>query len=174
MRRCKQAVLSFFVVAFVFATTIATRAGVGGSISGTVTDPSGAAIVKAKVTATSTETGISQSATTDDQGYYSFQALPVGHYDLQVETTGFEPYRRTGVSIDANGALTIDVVMHVGARTDVVTVAEDQLHVDTTSTQMGELISGTQMTAVPLNGRSFTDLLALQPGVVPVTSITSE
>jgi len=170
----KQAVLSFFVVAFVLANTIATRAGVGGSISGTVTDPSRAAIVQAKVTATSIETGISQSVTSDDQGFYSFQALPVGHYDLLVETTGFEPYRRTGVAIDANGALTIDVVMHVGARTDVVTVAEDQLHVDTTSTQMGELISGTQMTAVPLNGRSFTDLLALQPGVVPVTSITSE
>jgi hypothetical protein len=174
MHRYKQAVLSFFVVAFIFATTIATRAGVGGSISGTVTDPSGAAIVQAKVTATSIETGISQSVTSDDQGFYSFQALPVGHYDLLVETTGFEPYRRTGVAIDANGALAIDVVMHVGARTDVVTVAEDQLHVDTTSTQMGELISGTQMTAVPLNGRSFTDLLALQPGVVPVTSITSE
>ena len=174
MRRYKQAVLSLCVVAFLFATAIATRAGVGGSISGTVTDPSGAAIVKAKITATSRETGISQSVTTDDQGFYSFQALPVGHYDLQVETTGFEPYRRTGVSIDANGALTVDVVLRVGARSDVVTVAEDQLQVDTTSTQMGELISGAQMTAVPLNGRSFTDLLALQPGVVPVTSMTSE
>jgi hypothetical protein len=174
MRRSRRAVLFLFVVVFLFATTIATRAGVGGSISGRVTDPSGAAIVKAKVTATSIETGISQSVASDDQGFYSFQALPVGHYDLQIETTGFEPYRRTGVAIDANGALTIDVVMHVGARTDVVTVAEHQLHVDTTSTQMGELISGTQMTAVPLNGRSFTDLLALQPGVVPVTSITSE
>ncbi|MGB9069998.1 MAG: carboxypeptidase regulatory-like domain-containing protein [Candidatus Acidiferrales bacterium] len=174
MRRYSQGGVFFFVVVFLFATTIATRAGVGGSISGTVTDPSGAAIVKANVTATSIETGISQSVVSDDQGFYSFQALPVGHYDLQIETTGFEPYRRTGVAIDANGALTIDVVMHVGARTDVVTVAEDQLHVDTTSTQMGELISGTQMTAVPLNGRSFTDLLALQPGVVPVTSITSE
>jgi hypothetical protein len=174
MRRYKLAVLALRLVAFLLAAAVATRAGVGGSISGTVTDPSGAAIVKAKVTATSIETGISQSVGSDDQGFYSFQALPVGHYDLQVETTGFEPYRRTGVVIDANGALTIDVVLHLGARTEVVTVAEDQLHVDTTSTQMGELISGTQMTAVPLNGRSFTDLLALQPGVVPVTSITSE
>jgi hypothetical protein len=174
MHRFKHALLFLLAVALLFLSAIATRAGVGGSLSGTVTDPTGAAIVKARVAATNEETGISQSVTTDDQGFYSFQALPVGHYDLQVETTGFEPYRRTGVAIDANGALTIDVVMHVGARTDVVTVAENQLHVETTSTQMGELISGPQMTAVPLNGRSFTDLLALQPGVVPVTSITAE
>ena len=76
--------------------------------------------------------------------------------------------------IDANSALTIDVVLELGARTDVVTVIDNQLHVETTSTQMGEVIDGAQMTAVPLNGRSFTDLLALQPGVAPATSITSE
>ncbi len=149
-------------------------AGVGGSISGTVTDPSGAVVPKVTVTAINTDTGIRQTASTDDKGFYSFTSLPIGHYDLEVTTADFRPYRRTGITIDANSALTIDAALEVGARSDVVTVVENQLHVDTTSTQMGEVITAQQMTAVPLNGRSFTDLLALQPGVAPVTSITSD
>ncbi len=73
-----------------------------------------------------------------------------------------------------NSALNIDAALQVGEASDVATVVENQLHVETTSTQMGEIITGAQMTAVPLNGRSYTDLLALQPGVAPVTSITSD
>jgi len=149
-------------------------AGVGGSISGTVTDPSGAVVPKVTVTAINTDTGIQQIVSTDDKGFYSFTSLPIGHYDIEVATADFRPYRRTGIVIDANSALTIDATLEVGARSDVVTVVENQLHVDTTSTQMGEVITAQQMTAVPLNGRSFTDLLALQPGVAPVTSITSD
>jgi hypothetical protein len=147
---------------------------VGGSISGTVRDASGAAIPKATVTATSTDTGIQQSSASDDKGFYSLASLPVGHYDLEVTSTSFKPYRRTGIAVDANSALSIDAVLEVGGRSDIVTVAENQLHVETTTTQMGEVITGAQMTAVPLNGRSFTDLLTLQPGVAPVTSITSD
>jgi Carboxypeptidase regulatory-like domain len=153
---------------------LSTWAGVGGSICGTVTDASGAVIPKATVTATNTDTGIRQAVATDDKGSYSFTSLPIGRYDLEVATTAFRPYRRTGIVIDANSALRIDAVLEVGGKSDVVTVLENQLNVDTTSTQMGEVITGVQMTAVPLNRRSFTDLLALQPGVAPVTSITSD
>ena len=149
-------------------------AGVGGSISGTVTDSSGAVVAKATVTATNTDTGIHQTTATDDKGFYSFPNLPIGHYELGVASTAFRPYRRTGIVIDANSALTIDTVLAVGGTSDAVTVVENQVQVDTSSTQNGEVISGAQMTTVPLNGRSFTDLLALQPGVVPVTSITSD
>jgi hypothetical protein len=153
---------------------ISVWAGVGGSISGTVTDATGGVIPKASVTATNTATGIRQTVITDDKGFYSFPSLPIGHYDLEIESTGFKPYRRTGVVIDANTALTVDATMALGERSDVVTVRESQAHVETTSTEMGQVITGTQMTAVPLNGRSYTDLLALQPGVAPVTSITPD
>src|SRR5580658_1748362 len=149
-------------------------AGVGGRISGTVTDPTGAAIAKAAVSVTNTDTGLRQTAPTDDQGFYSFPSLSFGHYELEVASAGFRPYRRTGIVLDANSALTIDAVLKVGASSDAVTVLENQVQVETSSTQNGEVISGTQMTTVPLNGRSFTDLLALQPGVVPVTSITGD
>ena len=160
-------------LAFVFLA-LPARAGEGGSISGTVTDSTGAVVPKATVTAKNTETAITQSALTDSKGFYSFPNLPVGHYELVVESPSFKPYRRSGIVIDANSSLTVDATLEIGQRSDAVTVKENQLHVETTSTQMGEVITGGQMTAVPLNGRSYTDLLALQPGVAPVTSVTSD
>lgn len=153
---------------------ISAWAGVGGNISGTVTDASGGVIPKASVTATNTDTGIQKTVTTDGKGFYSFSSLPIGHYDLEIESAGFKPYRRTGIVIDADTALTVDATLAIGERSDVVTVRENQVRVETTSTEMGQVITNTQMTAVPLNGRSYTDLLALQPGIAPVTSITSD
>ncbi len=164
----------FGLFVLLLCLTLPASAGVGGSISGTVTDSTGAVVPRATVVATNADTTVQQTVTTDDKGFYSFTELPIGHYSIEVSSAAFRPYRREGVVIDANSALTIDASLSLGERSDVVTVVENQLHVDTTSTQMGELITGTQMTAVPLNGRSFTDLLALQPGVAPLTSITSD
>ena len=90
-----------------------------------------------------------------------------------MDQPGFQPYRRTGIVLDANSALLLDIVLHVGSRTDAVTITDASVHVETSSSQMGEVITSEQMTAVPLNGRSYTDLLSLQPGVAPETSITS-
>jgi hypothetical protein len=162
--RCLCLFLSLLAPAF---------AGVGGSLSGTVTDPSGAAIVHASVTVLNTSTGVRQSAVADGSGTYTFPVLPVGSYVLEVNHLGFRPYRRTGIVLDANSALLLDVVLQVGPWIDVVTVNDTAAHVETSSSQMGEVISGSTMTGVPLNGRSYTDLLALQSGVAPATSITS-
>ena len=159
---------------FALLLAVDSWAGVGGTISGTVTDSSGAAVVKADVTATNADTGISQTTATDDRGFYSFPNLPIGNYELQVASSGFRSYRKTRIVIDANSALRIDAVLVVGERTDTILIVDPPILIDTSSTQNGEVISGAQMTAVPLNGRSFTDLLALQPGVVPVTSITGD
>jgi len=131
-------------------------------------------VPRASVTAISTSTGVRQTVTTDDSGAYSFLSLPIGRYDIEITHAGFKPYRRMGVSIDANSALIVDARLEIGARTEIVTVTENQAQVDTATTQMGEVVGGAEITSVPLNGRSFTDLLALQPGVVPVTSVTSE
>jgi hypothetical protein len=165
-------ILWLLAALFVFAS--AASAGVGGRISGGVKDASGAVVPKATVSITNTDTGVRQMLTTDENGAYSFLDVQVGRYNLEVSATGFRPYKRTGIILDANSSLTIDAVLEVGARTDAVTVVDNQLHVDTSSTQVGEVITGTQMTTVPLNGRSYTDLLALQPGVAPVASITSD
>src|SRR5271170_7224298 len=151
----------------------AAFAGVGGSISGTIKDPSGAAITQAAVSLVNNSNGVRQSAASDGRGTYTFPVLPIGSYILEVNHPGFKPYRRTGITLDANSVLLLDVVLQVGQRTDTVTVSDNAAHVETLSSQMGEVIEGSTMTGVPLNGRSYTDLLALQSGVAPATSITS-
>jgi Carboxypeptidase regulatory-like domain/TonB dependent receptor-like, beta-barrel len=117
---------------------------------------------------------VQQTVTTDGRGFYAFQSLPVGRYDIDVSAPGFKPLRRTGVVIDVDSKIVADASLIIGERTESVTVSESATHVETVDTQVGEVITGKQMTAVPLNGRSFTDLLALQSGVVPVTSLTSD
>ncbi len=145
-----------------------------GSLLGTITDPNGTAVPAAKITVTQTATGVKQTVATDARGFYSFQSLPVGHYDLDINASGFKPVRRTGVAIDVNSKVVVDASLAIGERSDTVTVSESAAHVETADTQIGQVITGKQMTPVPLNGRSYTDLLALQSGVVPVTSLTSD
>jgi hypothetical protein len=164
----------FAVAIFLALLASPAWASTGGSLLGTVRDPSGAAIPGAKVTATETSTGVKQAITADGQGFYSFQTLPVGRYDLEVNATGFRPFRRTAVSIDVGSKVVVDASLAMGSRTEAVTVSESAAHVETADTQMGEVITGQQMTAVPLVSRSYTDLLALQSGVVPMSSLTSE
>src|SRR5271163_2202014 len=148
-------------------------ASVGGSISGTVKDPSGRVVSTADVTVRETGTGVSFKTHTDSKGHYTFPVLPVGHYELNVQASGFTAYERKDIVLDTNAALTLDASLQVGGRAETVSVTDNTLHVETTSTQMGQVITGRQITAVPLDGRSYTDLLSLQPGVAPATTITS-
>jgi hypothetical protein len=145
-------------------------AGVSGTVSGVVRDPSGAVLPGVQVQATNTATGVVTTVVTDGQGFYSFQALLVGTYDLGVKNPGFKAYLQSGLVLNVNDALTVDVILEVGQPAEKVTVVADLVHVETTSTQMGDVISSEKMTEVPLVTRSYTDLLALQPGVSPVTS----
>src|ERR1700704_6152700 len=160
----------FLVAAVVLLICSQLFAGVTASISGTVKDPSGAAIAGATVTATNTETGISQTQTTNGQGFYSFQSLPLGKYTIDVQEKGFKAYRQRDLTLDVNSALLVDVTLPVGQTTEKVEGAADALHVETITSQMGEVIEGKRMTDVPLLTRSYTDLLALQPGVVSTAS----
>ncbi len=148
-------------------------ASVGGSISGTVKDPSGHVVPGAKTTVREIDTGLVYNTQTDGKGDYTFPVLAVGHYELNVEAQGFRGYQRKSIVLDTNAALAFNVTLAVGDVAQTVHVTDNTLHVETSSTQMGEVISGRQMTAVPLDYRSYTDLLSLQPGVAPSTSITS-
>jgi hypothetical protein len=145
-------------------------AGVTASISGTVTDATGAAVQGATVTATNVDTGVAATQPTNGQGYYSFQALPLGKYSITVEQKGFKSYQQTGLVLDVNASLVVDVALQVGQSTEKIEVLSAALHVETANTQMGEIIEGKRITDVPLVSRSFTDLLALQPGVISTSS----
>src|SRR3984893_7443513 len=162
-----QGVISF---AFLLLACGQIFAGVTASISGTVTDATSASVAGAMVTATNVDTGIIASQPTNAQGFYSFQSLPLGKYTIDVERTGFKAYRQTGIVLDVNSALVVDVTLQVGQTSEKVEVSSSALHLETSNTQMGEVIEGKEMTDVPLVTRSYTDLLALQPGVVSTPS----
>jgi hypothetical protein len=146
------------------------NAGVTGSISGTVTDNSGAVVAGAEITAHNIETGVDQTVKSDLAGQYVFVSLSPGRYDLKIQSSGFKRYQQTGVIVEVNAALRIDVRLQVGAIHEEMTVSGTEVRVETTTTQMGEVIGSTKMESLPLNGRSYTDLLALQPGVAPESS----
>src|SRR5271163_4326677 len=157
-------------LAFVhFALTLAL-ASINGGISGVVTDTSGAVVSGAAVVAIDIQTGVKTTVKSDGKGFYNLPTLAIGTYSLEISHSGFKTYRKTGLVIDANAELRADASLEVGATSQTVEVRTDAVHVETQSTQMGEVITGAKMLAVPLNGRSYTDLLALQPGVSPYTS----
>jgi hypothetical protein len=170
-RRIRLILASFFSAAFVFSSILAL-ADTKGSVSGIISDQSGAVMPGVSVTATEVETNVRSTAVTDGKGFYNFPTLNVGTYTINVKQSGFSDFEETGVIINANSAIRIDVKLQLGSVTNAVTVKSDELQVETQSSQMGQVIEAEKIVSVPLNGRSFIDLLALQPGVSPY-SITA-
>jgi hypothetical protein len=159
---------------FLFPARDLLIADEGGRIFGTVLDSSSAVVVGARVKLTNVDTGLSQTTKSDQRGGYVFTALAIGHYELSVESAGFRLYRRTSITLDVDGSLLVDAKLEVGKDTEEMKVEEADVHVETSDTQLGDVITASKMTAMPLNGRSYTDLLSLQPGVLPATSLTAE
>ncbi len=164
-------VLTIAVLAF---CCIPARAQTTGSISGTVRDATGSVIPDIAIICRNVETGVQQNATTNAEGDYAFPTLPVGQYELETFRPGFKPYKRTGLTIDVNTKLQVDITLEIGQQSEQITVSESAVHVETESTQMGDVVTGSVMTAVALNGRAFTDLLSLQPGIVPMSTQTPD
>jgi len=160
----------FRPIAILSYSAAALWAAVTGSMSGTLRDQTGAVIPGATLTITNTAQGTRARTMTDAKGFYSFPSLGVGRYDLEVEADGFRQEKRTGLVIDADSALTLELKLEMAEKIESVTIESEAAVVETTSTQMGQVVKGTQITAVALNGRSYTDLLALQPGIVPTTT----
>ncbi len=169
-RRFTLAILrTLLSVCLLFLTGLCFAAD-GASISGTVADPSGAVIPGAAVVLRNLASGAQQTAAAKDDGSYAFNSVPAGHYEMQIEVPEFKPYRDPNIEVAANAALHLDAVLALAPQTEAVEVSSNPSQVDLASTQSGDLITAKKMTSVPLNGRSFTDLLATQPGVVPASS----
>ncbi len=163
--------IRFISLLFTLLVTAAISfAAITGSISGTMTDSTGAVMPGVTVTVLNQDTGVSQAVVSDGKGFFNFPALDVGTYTVSVSQTGFASYKEAGIKIDANSAVRADVQLTVGAVTTVTEVTANAVQIETQNSQLGEVIEDTKMTAIPLNGRSFTDLLSLQPGVSPYTA----
>ena len=167
-----KSLLSFLAFAYLVVITSLVQAATGGSISGAITDQSGAVVIGAALKLVNTAQQTTYNAVSDKQGFYTFPNLPVGRYELDITATGFNAQRKIDLTVDADSALRVNASLEIGTRSDVVTVtSEAGVQVDTTATHLGEVVSGDQMTAIPLNGRSYTDLLAIQPGVAPISTL---
>jgi hypothetical protein len=136
------------------------------SITGTVTDSSGAALANAQVTINNQERGVTRNAPTNGTGDYLFAALPIGSYDMTVTAQGFKKYEAKGVKLDVAQKARINVTLQVGATTtEVVVQGSEVAQVETQSSDLGNTISGKEISQLELNGRDFTQLVALSPGV---------
>ena len=140
-----------------------------GNIRGTVTDPTGAVVVGAVVTAQRTETALSRMATTDRNGNYILLELPVGHYRLQVTARSFQEYVQDGITLNVNETASVSPRLAVGSEKQRVLVNADTELIEPTVTSMGKVVQQRELENLPLNGRNFSQLGLLQPGVVPLT-----
>src|SRR5579871_5193494 len=140
-----------------------------GNIRGIVTDPTGAFVQGASVTAQQTETGLTREATTNRNGSYVLLELPVGHYELTVKAAGFQEYIQDGISLNVNETASITAHLLVGSEKEQVQVRADADLIQPTVTSMGKAVLQQELENLPLNGRNFSQLGLLQPGVVPLT-----
>jgi hypothetical protein len=135
------------------------------SISGRVSDPTGAAIPEAPVTIKNTATSATETAITDSQGRYTVPQLGIGTYDVMVSKPGFETSVRTGVTLTVGADLVIDFHLVLGQANESVTISAEVSQVETTSAAVSSLVNQTQMRELPLNGRDWEQLILLAPGV---------
>ncbi|HSY32675.1 MAG TPA: TonB-dependent receptor [Verrucomicrobiae bacterium] len=137
----------------------------GGTLSGTVTDPNGGGVPNASVVITNVATGVNREVTTNSNGFYTAVNLLPGTYQLKVTATGFNPEETTGINMTVGAQQTLDVTLHVGTVTNRVEVTAETPAVQLTSSDISAVVNATTVRELPLNGRSWTDLAALQPGV---------
>jgi Carboxypeptidase regulatory-like domain/TonB-dependent Receptor Plug Domain/TonB dependent receptor len=137
-----------------------------GTILGTVTDPSGAVVAGAKVTVKNTGTGLARSTETSADGSYALPELPIGTYSVTVTQTGFDTFVATGVTVDVATERRVDAAMKAGQVSTKVEVSGDLLpQVETTSAELGGTLTADTIANVPVNGRDYTKLIYLNPGV---------
>jgi hypothetical protein len=140
-----------------------------GSLSGTVRDPSGAAVPKADVEVKEEGTGAVRTAHANDNGYYLFTSLPAGQYTVSTAPQGFKRTVATGVEVHVAENKTLNLDVQVGQVSETVTVTSDAAPVETRSGDVSSLVSEKQVTELPLNGRNYSQLALMVPGVSPVT-----
>jgi hypothetical protein len=135
------------------------------SVRGTVTDPSGSAVVGANVNLANAETKTERTAATGDQGEYHFLLVPPGTYTLSVTSTGFRRYEQKDLALLVNTPATINVQLKIGASAEVVTVTSEAPAINTVDASLGNSFDEKQVLQLPLEGRNVPDLLSLQAGV---------
>ncbi len=163
LRGALSSLLLLFVLAFSVGAAYAVN--VNARIKGTVTDPSGAVVPNAAVTATNTATGVKYPTKTNASGDYFFPQLPVGTYSISVSAPGFKAFVATGITLTIDQEYVEAVKLEVGNTSETLEVAADAVQVNTTDMQLNNIVDSRQMVELPLINRNFTGLELIQPGV---------
>jgi hypothetical protein len=163
----KRAIFAPGACLFILAAACFAQSEIGGaSLNGTVTDPSGASVPNAKVTAVNIATGLTRTTQTSDVGLYSFTGLPVGTYDITADAQGFKTVKRTGLPLQVGAVATVDIHLEVGSAQETISVAAEAPVVETTRSSASANITDKAVSNLPLNGRNFIDFLLVTPGAV--------
>jgi len=169
-RRFSKMPLFVHVIAFFLMATMlfpaALRAQVsGGTLSGTISDPSGRAVPQAQIVITNVATGVEKTVTTNTDGFYTAVNLLPGGYQVKISAKGFNTETKTGITMTVGAQQTFDLALQVGSLTHTVQVTTEAPAVQLTTSEISATVNATTVRELPLNGRSWTDLAALQPGV---------
>jgi hypothetical protein len=149
------------------------RAQVTAAISGTVQDPSGTGVAGATVTVKSVETGAGRTSITDSAGHYAVLSLPLGPHEVRAGKLGFKSAVRTGIDLVVGQEAVVNLQVEVGDLLQQVTVTAETPLVNTTTSQVSGVVGEQQIKDLPLNGRSFDDLISLNPGAVNYSALKS-
>ena len=164
----KLGLFSGLSIALLIFSTQAVSQEVSAGVTGTITDPTGAAIAGASVTARDVEHGTVWTATTNGEGIYAFPRVPTGNYELRFESAGFRTSVRRSVLLELNARVRLDVSMELGMVAETIDVSGSSVQLQTETTQVGNVISGATNVNLPLNGRNFVQLTLLTAGATTV------
>jgi Carboxypeptidase regulatory-like domain/TonB dependent receptor len=171
MKRLQFCLVVFAVLALTFSAFAQVQFG---QFTGTVTDPTGAAIANAKVTVTNPATDLNLSATTNSSGNYTVKEVPPGVYKIEVEAAGFKTTANNGVTANAGTISHVDFKLLIGKTSEVVEVTAEAAAVNTEDSKLSTTVGSTEIQNMPLNGRNVYDLIQLAPGAVNVTGVDFE
>ncbi len=163
MRRVSLVALPLVVLLCVCIPLSAQR--YSGTITGVVTDPQGAVVPGAEVTITNQATGVSRTATTTSSGVYSAPSVDPGSYTISVKASGFKEFVAKNVALDVSSTTTVNAALQLGNTNEEVTVEGSAIQVETSTGAVGNVINGTEVRELPLNGNNFMELTQLVPGV---------
>jgi len=169
MRNFAIVALVIGVIAALIAVQPALADNLYGSIRGSVTDPSAAAVPNVEVIATNTDTGIVFKTTSGSDGLFVFPQLPIGNYKVTTTLRGFKSFQASGLHLDLNQVYALNVRLEVGAVAEAIEVSANPVQVESTDMQLGTTVQGSQIVDIPLNGRNWTQLQQLEPGIVATT-----
>lgn len=165
MRRIVLYVLFGFFLS-VFSVAVGNAQELYGNITGVIADPTGARVQEAQVTATNQLTGIVKSTSSDKLGTFELLQLPVGAYDVEIEKSGFKTYSVSAITLVLDQVYNLPVTLQLGGTTETITVQADNAQVEESTTQLDTLIGSQTIVDLPLDGRNWTQLQQLVPGVM--------